>query len=124
MVSQRQARAQHQGIDQKSARAAIIRAPSSGRYETRGGIKRQGGGIVFGDFQEHFLCLSRQGFRRCFPEENTRKAGTARARHRADAENFGLPGRDLDENECLRFSRSRSLGSEGENARPCEQIAK
>ena len=124
MVSQRQARAQHQGIDQKSARAAIIGAPSSGGYETGSGIKRQGGGIVFGDFQEHFLCLSCQGFRRRFPEENTRKAATARPRHRADAENFGLPGGDLDKNEGLRVSRSRSRGSEGENARPREQIAK
>src|SRR5437763_336175 len=104
--------------------AAIIVAPSSGRDETRRGIKRESGGIVLGNFQEHLLCLSGQGFRGRFVEENARKAGTARAGHRADAENLGLPGRDLDENEGLRFSRRRSLGNERETALPREQIAK
>ena len=124
MASQRQARSQHQCIDQRPVRAAIIEAPSSCRHKTRRGIKRQRGGIVFGDFQEHFLRLSCQGFHRCFAKKNACKTATARAGHCADAENFGLPGRDLDENERLRFSRSRSLGSERKDALPREQIAK
>ena len=74
MASQRKARAQHQCIDQKPVGAAIIKAPSSGSHKTRRGIKREGRGIVLGDFQEHVLCLSRPGFRRRFAEQDTRKA--------------------------------------------------
>ena len=124
MASQRQRRPQHQGIDQQSVRAAIIRPSSAGGHEARPGIKRQGGGIVFGDFEEHLLCLSPQRFRRGFAEKKPTEAGTARGGHGADTEDFALPSRDLNENEGLRFTGRLGLGNEGENALPREQIAK
>lgn len=121
MPSQWQGRPQHQCIDQKPTGPAIISPPSSGSCKTRRAINRESGRIVFGHFQEHFSSLPCQGFHGCLVKENTRKPQSARFRYGADAENFRLLGRDLDENEGLRFSRRRILGRKRENALPRQQ---